>query len=265
MITTRRLGVCLFAVLAALPLGSVVSSPAVAGSLEGLAGWEGDGFGQGYGFVGVGSLKPMGARLTLVTRLSGSYLYYNFESSGTSTSVTSPGVTGMTGMRVTFTKGSLSALGGYETRWEHRRSDLGRQVIVIGGRRVEIVGHLNENNITGGGVLQADADVGLGRQWHGFLFANYAGAARYLFSRMAVRWQATNLEWENPLAFFMGVEGIRQGNDESAAAQGGPFLEWSFVPQRLSVALRGGYKNSWSPNGPHRYSGYAGVNVYHQF
>lgn len=244
---TRSLG--MLAVLAALAVLLAGSSPAAAGSVEGLAGWEGDGSRQGYGFVGVGALTPMGTRFTLVTRLSASYLYYNFESSGTSTSVTSPGLTGMMGMRVLLTRGSLAGLGGYETRWEHRRSDAGS----------------DESRMIGGGVLQADADLGLGRRWRGFLFANYAGAAQYFFSRMAVRWQATNLEWKEPVSFFIGIEGVRQGNDESAAAQGGPFLEWSFVPQRLSAALRGGYKDSWSPDGPHRRGAYAGVSVYHRF
>ena len=243
------LPVFLAALLVGLIAVSAAPSPAVAGSLEGLAGWEGDGFRQGYGFVGVGALKPMGARLTLVTRLSGSYLYYNFESSGTSTSVTSPGVTGMTGLRATFTRGSFAVLGGYETRWEDRRTDAGS----------------DETSVTRGGVLQGDADLGLGRRWRGFLFANYAGAAQYLFSRMAARWQATNLEWKKPVSFFIGIEGVRQGNDESAAAQGGPFLEWSFAPRRFSATLHGGYKDSWSPDGPHRRGAYAGLSVYHQF
>jgi hypothetical protein len=97
------------------------------------------------------------------------------------------------------------------------------------------------------------------------VFANYAGAARYLFSRVAVRRQATNLDWKDPVAFFLGAEGIGQGNDESVGAQGGLFLEWTFVPQRLSLALRGGYKDSWSPDGPHRRGAYGGLSVYQQF
>lgn len=239
----------LFAVLAAFVIGVTWSSPVAAASLEGLAGWEGGDVRQGYGFIGIGALQPMGARLTLVTRLSASYLYYTFESSGTSTSVTSPGVTGMTGLRTMLARGSFAVLGGYETRWEERRRGVGT----------------DERGLTGGGVVQADADQGLGRRWRGFLSVNYAGAARYLFGRLAVRWQATNLDWKDPLTSFLGLEGIRQGNNESAALQSGPFLEWTFVPQRLSVALHAGYKDSWSPDGPHRRGAYAGLSVYHRF
>lgn len=234
MIPSQRLKRSLVAVIAALTLVIAPSSAKAAVTLEGLAGWEGDGFGQGYGFVGVGAVKSIGPHLTLVTRLSTSYLYYTFESLAITTSVTAPGVTGMAGARATLPRGSVSAFGGYETRWEDRRSDDGGE----------------ETGVTGGGVLQADADLGFGRRWRGFLFANYAGAAGYLFSRAAVRWQVTNLEWKDPIAFFLGLEGIGQGNDESVAVQGGPFLEWNFVPQHLSAALHGGYKDRWSPDGP---------------
>jgi hypothetical protein len=227
----------------------VAPAAAAAITVEGLAGWEGDGFGQGYGFVGAGAVKPMGMHGTLVTRLSASYLYYSFESSGTTTSVVAPGVSALTGLRLGFARGSAAVLGGYEVRWEDRRFDAAP----------------DKSGVTGGGVVQADADLGVGRRWRGFVFANYAGAARYLFSRVAVRWQATNLAWKAPVAFFVGVEGIGQGNDESVAAQGGVFLEWTFVPQRLSLALRGGYKDSWSPNGPHRRGAYGGLSVYHRF
>jgi hypothetical protein len=249
MMTTQRLTRSLLVAVAVLALLTVAQPVKAAVTFEGLAGWEGDGFGQGYGFVGAGAVTPIGPRLALVTRLSASYLYYSFESSGSTTSVSSPGVTGMSGVRATLDRGTVAVLGGYETRWEDRRSDAGGE----------------ETSVSGGGVLQADTDLGFGRRWRGFLFANYAGAARYLFSRMAVRWQATNLEWTTPTAFFVGIEGIGQGNDESAAAQGGPFLEWSFAPQRLSAAIRGGYKDSWSPDGPHRRGAYAGLSVYHRF
>lgn len=246
---SRQLKQALFVVSAASAPMMVGPPVKAAVTIEGLAGWEGDGFGQGYGFVGAGALEPISTRFTLVTRLSASYLYYSFESSGTTTSVVSPGMSAMTGLRTRFARGSAAVLGGYEARWEERRTDAAP----------------DETGVTGGGVVQADADLGLGRRWRGFVFANYAGAARYLFSRVAVRWQATNLEWNDPIAFFIGVEGIGQGNDESVAAQGGPFVEWTFVPQRLSVALRGGYKRSWSPDGPHRRGAYGGLSLYHRF
>lgn len=249
MMTSQRLKRSLLAVFAVLALVTLTPSAKAAITLEGLAGWEGDGFGQGYGFVGAGALKPLSTRFTLVTRLSASYLYYSFESSGRMTSVVSPGVTAMTGLRTEFTWGSAAVLGGYESRWEERRTGATS----------------DETGATSGGVVQVDADLGLGRRWQGVVFANYAGAARYLFSRVAVRWQATNVAWEEPVAFFLGVEGIGQGNDESAAVQGGPFLEWTFVPRRLSIAFRGGYKDSWSPDSVHRRGAYGGLSAYHRF
>jgi hypothetical protein len=58
---------------------------------------------------------------------------------------------------------------------------------------------------------------------------------------------------------------VRQGNDESDAIQGGGFVEWSFVPQRLSLGLHAGYKESWSPGEAHRRGGYLGVGAYGAF
>ncbi|MEO5658030.1 MAG: hypothetical protein ABIO65_08715 [Nitrospiria bacterium] len=248
MISSTRFGWSVLAVIAVLSLGPSVSSAGTP-TFEGLAGWEGDGWSQGYGFVGAGALQPIGPGLTLVTRVSASYLSYAFESEGVTTSVRSPGLSAMTGLRRGLAGGTIAVLGGYETRWEERRIGEGR----------------GATGVTGGGVLQADADVGLGRRWRGFLFGNYAQAGRYLFSRTALRWQATNREWVDPVAFFLGIEGIRQGNDDSAALQAGPFVEWSVVPIRISVTLRGGYKDRWSPNGPHHRGAYGGVGLYHRF
>ena len=39
-----------------------------------------------------------------------------------------------------------------------------------------------------------------------------------------MRCQVTNLDWKGPTSFFMGVEGVRQGNDESDAVQVGAVL-----------------------------------------
>lgn len=249
MTVARGLKKTLLTLVAVCTLATVAPPARAAVTLEGLAGWEGDGFGQGYGFVGAGAVTPIRTRLALVTRLSASYLYYSFEALGITTSVASPGVSVMTGLRTEFARGSAAVLGGYEARREVRRTDTTP----------------DETGITGGGVVQADVDLGLGRQWRGFFAANYTGAARYVFSRVAVRLQATNLDWNGPVAFFLGVETIGQGNDESVGVQGGPFMEWALVPQRLSFALRGGYKDGWSPNGPHRRGAYGGVGVYHRF
>jgi Cellulose biosynthesis protein BcsS len=220
-------------------------------ALEGLAGWEGDSHGQGYGFAGLGWLIPAGPKLVVPLRALGSYLYYDFESSGVTTKVRSPGVTLMSGIRFPGARGSLTLLGGGEARREQRTDDTGTGT--------------SETKTTSGIVLQADGDRAIGDRWRGFLFANYGGATRYLYGRTAIRRQMTNLEWKRPTSFFLGLEAIGQGNDESDAIQGGAFAEWTLVPHHASLAVRGGYKDNWSPGESHRRGGYLGFSLYHRF
>ncbi len=229
------------------PAGAAADRPGV----EGLAGWEGDSRSQGYGFAGLGVLVPAGGRLVVPFRVFGSFLYYDFESSGEKIKVRSPGATLMTGLRLTGSRGNFTMLGGGEVRQEHRDT--------------QAVGGTSEEKTTSGIVLQADGDEAFGRRWRGYLFANYGGASRYLYGRTAMRYQVTNLGWKGPVSFFVGVEGVRQGNDESNAAQGGGFAEWNAVAQRVSLVLHGGYKESWSPGERHHRGSYLGIGFYHRF
>jgi hypothetical protein len=238
----------LLLLLAAVPAPGVrAESPAV----EALGGWEGDNRAQGYGFAGAGALIPAGKNLVVPLRALGSYLYYDFNSSGTTTKVISPGVTLMAGIRLVGAKGNFTLLGGGEVRQERRT--------------LEAAGGTTEEHRTSGVVLQGDGDMAFGRRWRGYLFGNYGGASSYLFGRTAMRCQVTNIDWKGPRSFFLGLEGVRQGNDESDALQGGGFAEWNFVPQRISLVLRGGYKESWSPGEEHLRGSYVGIGLYHRF
>lgn len=237
-----------FAIMAAL---AHAARPAHAGPFEVITGWEGDSHVQGYGFVALGALIPAGPRLTVPVRASGSFLYYAYDSSGTSVRVRAPGVSLLTGLRVVRSRGSATLMGGGEIRRDHRES---------GDPALS-----KRDDTNSGFVIQADGDLALAKRWRAFALGNYAGAARYAYGRGAVRYQGTNIDWQGPTSLFVGVEGVRQGNGESDAIQGGGFIAYGFVPQHLSLALHGGYKESWSPGEPHRGGGYLGVTAYHAF
>jgi hypothetical protein len=242
-----RLGLCL-ATLATL---GIAARAAEAGPFELITGWEGDSHVQGYGFVSVRALIPAGAHLTVPLGASGSFLYYTYDSSGASIRVRSPGVSLLTGLRVAGSDGSVSVLGGGEIRRERRETG------------DPTLSTREETN--GGFIVQAEADLALARRWRALALANYAGAARYTYGRGAIRYQASNLDWQGPRSLFLGVEGVRQGNDESDAFQFGGFVECSLVPEHLSLALRSGYKESWSPGEVHRRGGYLGLSAYRAF
>jgi cellulose biosynthesis protein BcsS len=245
----RLLGAGLLMFLAAgcLPRGLHAGETGV----EALGGWEGDSRSQGYGFAGGGVLFPAGETTVVPLRVFGSYLYYNFVSAGTTTQVTSPGISIQSGIRFVGKSGTLTLLGGGEVRREHRDSDA--------------PGAEPEEKSTTGIVLQLDGDQAFGRRWRGYLLANYGGASQYLFGRVAARCQLTNVDWKKPVSFFAGLEAVRQGNDESDAGQAGAFVEWNFTPKKLSLILRGGTKESWSPGEEHIRGGYYGIGMYHRF
>jgi len=239
------------ALLVLFAAGFATVARAAGPAVEALGGWEGDSRAQGYGFAGAGILIPSGAKLVVPLRALGSYLYYDLNSSGTTTKVTSPGVTVMAGIRLAGTRGNFTLLGGGEVRQERRS--------------VEAAGGTVENRRTSGVVLQIDGDTAFGRRWRGYLFSNYGGASSYLYGRTAMRYQVTNIDWKGTRSFFLGLEGVRQGNNESDAVQGGGFAEWNFVAQRISLVLRSGYKESWSPGEEHLRGSYFGIGLYHRF
>jgi hypothetical protein len=227
------------------------AAPARADRFEVIAGWEGDSHAQGYGFGTVGALIPLTPHLVLPVRASGSFLYYDYDSSATTLRVRSPGVSLLAGLRVTGPGGSATLMGGGEVRWDHRETE-------------DVAGPVRRET-NGGFIVQAEGDLSLAKRWRALALANYAGAARYTYGRAAVRYQATNLDWQRPTTSFAGIEGVLQGNDESRAFQGGGFVECTLVHSHLSLALHGGYKESWSPGEDHRRGAYFGAGIYRAF
>jgi cellulose biosynthesis protein BcsS len=249
-------------VLAVLAASILAMRPAAAGPLEVLAGWEGDTHSQGYGFVAVGGLFPAGTGVEVPLRLTASYLYYTFTDAGTDVSVRSTGASLVTGVRGSGPHGSVTFLVGGEARREHR--DPGTVETAPGPPPAPAAQPATDETIYGV-VGQVDGDLTMGKRWRGFLLANYAGAASYIYGRAAVRYQATNVDWTKPTAFFLGLEAVRQGNDESDALQGGGFMELAFVPNHVSLGFHAGYKESWSPGEDHRRGAYLGLGVYRRF
>jgi len=231
--------------LAGFPAGVFGSPP-----FEGIAGWEGDSFAQGYGFVALGASLPLGSRWSLPVRLQGSYLYYDFQEPAETTKVRSPGAGVLAGFRLGGARGSATLFAGGEVRRERRDPGSGAGV---------------STSTESGGVLQAEGNLVLNPRWQGSLLANYATSTRYVWTHVSLRVQLANLDWQGPVSPFLGIEGGRQGNDESDAWQAGAFAEWSLVPSRISLSLHGGYKETWSPGTGHRRGAYLGFGLYHRF
>lgn len=235
--------------LLALLLGRATGS--CAGPLEGIAGWEGDGFRQGYGFATAGLLLNERGGLLLPLRVSGSYLYYNYRDGGAEVTVRAPGAAGMLGARLARPWGSVTLLAGGEVRWERR---------LLEGTSVPAA-----TVARGGAVLQGEGDFRAGPRLRPVALLTYSGSSRYLYGRAALRWQCTNLDWSGPATWLLGIEGVGQGNRDTDAVQGGATVECSLTRPRLSLSLHGGYKNSASSDSARREGGYIGAGIYRRF
>ena len=230
----------------------ILPVPAHAGAFEGIAGWEGDVFEQGYGFVAVGLLSPSGPTNKLILgRLTGSYLYYNYEDPNGDVRVRAPGVGVQVGMRWSGEAWAVTLMGGGDLRWERRRFDADREF----GNAVA----------KGGGTAQGEAHFRMGRRWQSTLLINYSGSARYTYGRALALVQLSNLGWTAPTAWFAGIEGIGQGNYESDALQVGGVLTCSILRPQLSLSLRGGFKDASRSESSRREGGYVGAGLYRRF
>lgn len=219
--------------------------------LEGIAGWEGDTFDQGYGFAACGYLIGEGGQYLVPVRVAGSYLYYNYIFEEVEVSVRAPGVSGAVGLRSDGDWGTFTALVGGELRWESE------EITEEPGSADAVA--------RGGLVLEGEADFELSRRVHPFLLVNYSGSSNYVYGQAVLKWQCSNLDWQESTTWFIGIEGVGQGNPDTDAFQAGGTVECTFVHLDMSVALRGGYKNSaWSEES-RREGGYFGVGLYRKF
>ncbi len=239
------------AATAVAAVAGLAASRCQASPVEGIAGWEGDGFDQGYGFASAGVSFLDGRTISIPLRVNGSYLYYNYDEAGDVVRVSGPGSAGLIGIRCTRSWGTVAALTGGEIRWERRER--------------EMPGATQARVARGGVVAQVEAEIVCSRRLRPFLLANYSGSARYAYGRAGLRWQMTNIDWRGPLTWSLGIEGVGQGNADTDAVQVGATLECALVRSRVSLSARGGYKDGASPDGGRRHGEYVGVGLYRRF
>jgi hypothetical protein len=225
----------------------IAAAPAGAASLEGIAGWEGDVFGQGYGFLTGGVTAHDKAPLSVPFRVSGSYLYYEFDDDAGHVTVQAPGASALVGIRRNGHAGSVTLMAGGEGRRERRERDTGEVGVLW----------------RGGFVGQLECGLSSGRfQPQGLVV--YSGASKYVYGRALLRWQLSNRAWSGPTTWFAGVEGVGQGNADVSAGQAGLAVDCTLVKARTTLGLRGGVKRSDSGNGSVD-GGYVGMGLYRAF
>ncbi len=229
-------------------LVAVISVSSYAGEIESLGGWEGDSHGVGYGYFGLGTDIVGGEKLSLISRLTGSYLYYNFDKLDSSIEFKSPGVSLLMGFKIAIKKSTLILLSGAEYRWN--REDI--RTISTGLTEIQ-----RKNKL--GAVFQGFLFTPLASRTQFMLLLNYDGSNQYIFSRLTLKQEFSGR------APAVGLEGTAQGNDDISSIQVGAFIESPRMFEALSLKLSGGYKKSWLPEDLQESSAYAGLSFYGRF
>ncbi len=223
----------------------IISSTAQASYSEFLGGWEGDSHRQGYAFLSAGKSYTIKGSDALITRLTGSYLYYKFDQGDSVTKVTSPGISFMVGISHAREKTTLTITAGPELRWNRNRFESKQGVNLS-----------SERNSTVSGVAQGYFDFQPLDRMEFILLAAYSGGNKYSFGRVSI---------ERHLGSggtVVGLEGTGQGNSDIKAIQIGLVFAQSGFIGSSSLRISAGVKNTWGTDGIHSNVGFLGAGFY---
>lgn len=237
----------LFVVFAGV--GLLVSAPVAAQvKTEFVGGWEGSSS-RGYVFASPifsGSLK---GPWLWVARGSASYLYYDFPETGGRTRVRSPGQSVGIGLRYAGPRLTATFVPGYEIRQTSRDN-------TVTGEAKE-----RERGMTAQGEVFFQATPRINMSG----LVSYGKANKYLWSRVGVKRQLTNLDYTGPRSLHVGVEATKQGNDDGDAHQLGGVFEVGFPRSRASLQFRSGFQRITNPDGSEESDPYFGIGFYRGF
>jgi hypothetical protein len=218
-----------------------------------IGGWEGDTHQTGYGFLGPTYIRPLRPNLALHAHIYGNYLYYEFSNSlGGDTKVHSPGFGPALGLRF-GDKTSFTVTAGLDVK--HRQEEIRSSTGLVSDTTKTRVG----------AGFGADLYHDLSRTWNLQMIGNYGTVDKYTWARAGIKNQVTNRSWKAQHTLYLGVEGIAQGNKDIFSWQTGGLAEVLFVPSKLSLAFRAGYKNSSFNVGPDKTGPYFAVGLYKAF
>jgi len=227
---------------------AVFASVTKAANGELLGGWEGDTRQQGYGFIGIGTSAKLKNSTAFVSRLTTSYLYYNFDHDDSTTKVLSPGVSLMAGFSHTVRDFTVNILAGPELRWNDEQT-----------RRKNSFVTISRDQRVASGVIQGYLNAPLANRTWVTVLANYNGANRYAFSRLSLeRRLGVNMT-------AVGLEATAQGNEDIKSMQLGAFVGIPRVVGQVSFRVSGGIKNFWNAENTHKSAGVAGLGFYTRF
>lgn len=193
-----------------------------------FSGGEIDTRGQGFSYLGLDITQKVYKNLSLSGRLTPNYLTYKFRYGDDLIRAKSPGLYTVLGAKLSWDQTTLGLYGGMEYRNTSLRPDL---------RTADVRGS------TVAGLVQGEFDTWLPSRTNFSGFASFSGTNDFLYERVRIKQQITNLSFKKPNTLNLGVEQIYGRNPDFHQIGGGLIMEIYNIPKRISFAVRTGYKN----------------------
>jgi hypothetical protein len=218
-----------------------------------IGGYEWDTHGSSYGFLGPHYTHPFGdGHMAWTARVFGNYLTYEFSDLTKTTKVRAPGGSASVGLKFGTTN-FLAVSAGPSVSWRHE------EITTNAGVKTE-----NDETRTGLN-LGGEASFNPAPPSNIQILGNYNTADKYAWGRVGAKVQVTNRSWKDSTALFLGAEAIAQGNEDITSTQFGGLFEVNFVPSKLSLMFRAGYKRSTFDVGAAKTGPYFGIGLYKRF
>ena len=215
----------------------------MAAELELYTGASVDNHGQGFEYLGLGLGQPLNDHWTFMGKILGNYLHYEYESGFRDIRAKAPGVRLQIGPKY-FTEGRYFI---FTAGLDYRNTSLNHRD----------PGSDTEGARTGG-TVEAIFSQDLFQRLTTDLIVNYSTIGNFTWGRGRLKYLTIFDPTKHK--FFVGIEGIGQGNSDYKAQQVGPMIEWQRLKEQFSIVLSGGYKHSSS----FAHSGYVGMEVYYK-
>jgi len=211
-----------------------------------IAGGDVDARGQGFSYFGMDLTQGIYQNVSIAGRLIPNYLTYKYRSGIDTIRASSPGVYAVVGIKLVWRQTRIGLFGGTEYRYTDLSPDR---------RNAEVRGN------TLAGLVQGEFDSWLPSRTNVNLFASFSGTDGFLYERGKIKQQATNLDFKKAYTINVGVEEFYGRNPDFHEIGVGLLVELFHIPQKISLALRGGYKHDSTFSG----GAYGGLELYKGF
>ena len=220
--------------------------PSFALEFSTFAGGEIDGRGQGFTYFGADLTQHITKTFAVSGRAVPSYLTYKYYSGDTLIRATSPGLTTVAGIKLTWEKTTLGIFGGAEFRNTTLSPD--DQYASVRGA-------------TSAAVVQGEFDHWFPTKTNFGLSGSYSGTSDFSYEKAKIKQQVNNFDYKGSTNINVGVDQTYGRNADFHGITVGPLIELYYIPWKCAISLRGGYKHDSTFGG----GGYGGLELYKGF